>query len=200
MSPAEVLGVELQQFAQGEHIAYVPRVVGQTAAAASAKSTGVGQFWTKETFLDAASARVSDAEMRLINRLFTDVDSRGVKLNWGKGITPGVAGWYSVAGRPTGLWALNANTDSPTSKAYLQIYLADLPSRVGPDVMERAASELERIPTLKAKLADARTNNWKKYPSLYLVDVAGHADQEQALLAAITVLITDSSAQPVGGA
>jgi hypothetical protein len=200
MSPAEVLGVELQQFAQGEHIAYVPRVVGQTTAAASAKSTGAGQFWTKETFLNAASARVSEAEMRLINKLFTDVDSRGVKLNWGKGITPGVAGWYSVAGRPTGLWALNANTESPTSKAYLQLYLADLPSRVGSDVMEKAAAELERIPTLNAKLADARTNNWKKYPSLYLVDVAGHADQEQALLAAITVLITDSSAQPVGDA
>lgn len=35
MSSAEVLGVELQQFAQGERVACVPRVVGQTNAAAT---------------------------------------------------------------------------------------------------------------------------------------------------------------------
>ncbi len=189
MSPAEVLGVELHQFVQGDHVAYVPRVVGQTAAAATAKSSGHGFAWDRESFLQAAANRVSAAELTFINRLIRDVDHRGVKLNWGKGITPGVAGWFRVNGWDTGVWSLNANTDSATSKAYLQFYLADHLTRTTPDVLERVAAQLERIPSMRAKIADARSSNWKKYPSVYLVDVASHSDQVEAVLAAIGELL-----------
>lgn len=190
LSPVEVLGVELQQFKSGEHIAYVPVVRGQTNAAASAKTSGGGLAWSRETFLEAAESRVSDAEMELIARLFADVDGhQGGKLNWGKGATPGVAGWYTLAGRPTAVWNLNANTESPTSRAYLYFYLADHVAIVGAEQVAKAGAILESIPSMKAKIDEARANDWMKYPSVYLPDIAGNAAQEAALLGAIKVLL-----------
>lgn len=189
MSPAEVLGVELQQYVHGDHVAYVPHVVGQTAAAANTKSATSGTSWDRQTFMEAAATRVSEDELAFIRRLLSDVDERGVRLNWGKGVTPGVAGWYRVNGRDTGVWSLNANTESANSRAYLQFYLADHLTRTTPDVVERVARQLERVPSLQAKIADARSSNWKKYPSVYLVDVAGRTDQEQAVLHAVSELI-----------
>lgn len=170
----------------------MPRVVGQTAAAASTKSVTSGTAWDRESFLEAASSRVSRVEMDLIKRLLLDVDQRGVKLNWGKGVTPGVAGWYRVNGRETGVWSLNANTENPSSRAYLQFYVADYIARTSPDVLERVAARLEQIPTLRAKIADARSSDWKKYPSVYLGDVAGHPEHEQAIVDAISELIAPS--------
>jgi hypothetical protein len=144
---------------------------------------------TSETFLEASAARVSGSELGLINRLLADVDARGVKLNWGKGATPGVAGWYLVDGRPTGVWSLNANTESPSAKAYLQFYLADQAGRAGLGLLEQVGAELEKIPSLRAKISDARASDWRKYPSVYLVDVAGFPEREQALFDAVTALV-----------
>ncbi len=189
MSPAEVLGIELQQYAKGDHVAYVPRVVGRTSAAAAGKSPGQGRLWTKEAFLDAVATRVASVELSLINRLLSDVETRGAKLNWGRGMTPGVSGWYLVNGRVTAVWTLNAGSESSTTRAYLQLDLSEWSARIGRQPMERVAAELARIPSLRSKLADARAVDWKKYPSVYLADVAGHQDQEDAIFSAITSLL-----------
>ena len=189
LSPVEVLGVELQQFTAGEHVAYVPVVRGQTDAAANAKDAGGGRAWSEETFLDAAAARVSGTEMALIKRLFADVEKRGDKLSWGKGVTPGVAGWYPIAHRATAVWNLNANSESSTARAYLYFYLADHVAIVGAQRVEKAAEVLETIPSMRAKIAEARANDWKKYPSVYLPDVSGNPAHEEALFEAITVLL-----------
>lgn len=188
LSPVEVLGVELQQFTAGEQVAYVPVVRGQTEAAATAKTGAIGQAWTLESFLEAAATRVSDVEFDLIKRLFADVEERGEKLSWGKGATPGVAGWYRVGDRPTAVWNVNANSESPTTRAYLYFYLADHFASVETGRVEKAAAVLETIPAMKGKIAEARANDWRKYPSVYLAEVAGHPDREQAIFQAITLL------------
>jgi hypothetical protein len=126
MNPAEVLGVELRQYVGGDHTVYVTTVVGRTSTAVETKTAGVGQQWTEETFLEAARARRPEAEVALIERLVADVHSRGVKLGWGKGVTPGASGWYSVAGQPAAVWNLNVNADTPAARAYLYFYLGDL--------------------------------------------------------------------------
>lgn len=153
MSPAEVLGVELRQFAAGQHIAYVPHVVGRTTAAAQTKTASQGRAWNRDSFLSAAAERCSDAELAVINRLFAHVEERGTGLSWGRGVTPGVGGWYRIEERPTGAWVLNANTDSPTTRAYLVFYFGDIVTRTGPARIERAAAALETIPALKQKMA-----------------------------------------------
>lgn len=189
MTPAEVLGVQLKQFVHGEHVAFVPEVVGQTSVAMSAKGPRGAMPWTRETFLEAARSRVSETQFQLIQRLFADVDRRGNKLNWGRGGTPGVAGWYVIGGRPTGLWVLNASTESPDSRAYLQFYLGDHLAWTSPEVMELVAAHLEKIPSMKHKIAEARASDWKKYPTMRLEEVAGRTELEQALFDAITVLV-----------
>jgi len=191
MNPAEVLGVELRQFVSGISVAYVPRVVGRTSAAVGAKNPS-GRQWTRESFLEAARARCSQAEVALIEKLFAHVETQGVKLSWGRGATPGVGGWYNVEGQPTGVWVLNANTDSPTSKAYLVFYFGDIIERTGPDRagrIEAAATKLEQLSSMKRKVAEARAAGWRKYPSIRLDDVLSDSRATEIVFEAIADLI-----------
>jgi hypothetical protein len=190
MSPAEVLGVELRQYVGGDHVVYVPRVVGATSVAVIQKGDRSGTVWDRQSFLSAASTRCSAAEMSLIHRLLEDVDRRGAKLSWGKGATPGVSGWYDCSGQTATVWSLNANDERPHTRAYLYFYLADLVSRLGPDRIEHAASRLEKIPSIRTKITDARATNWRKYPSLYLADIARDDDAVAAMFDAIRILAT----------
>jgi hypothetical protein len=194
MSPAEVLGVELQQFVGDRHTVYVPRVMGRTSEAVATKG-GTGQTrqrWDRDSFLVAAEGRCPAVEVTLMRRLIEDVETRGLRINPGRGGTPGLSGWYRIAGQPTGVWVLYANDESPTTRAYLQLYLADLLPRLGVERMERAARTLESLPTLKDKIAAARDSEWKKYPSLYLADIAGDPAKEQVLFDALDDLTADA--------
>jgi len=188
MNPAEVLGVELRQFVAGSHVAYVPRVVGRTAAAIDNKDS-TGRRWTRDSFLEAARERCSDSEVKLIEKLLAHAEAHGTKLSWGRGATPGVGGWYSIDGRPTVVWVLNTNSDSPTTKAYMVFYFGDLVPWAGPVRIDAAAAKLEQIPGLKPKIAEARASGWKKYPNLYLSEVASDATSVQAVFDAITKVV-----------
>lgn len=192
MNPAEVLGVELPRYAGSGNTVYVPRVVGRTSAAVGRKNIGAGQLWNEESFLDAARARRPEAEVALIQRLLADARSRGTKLTWGKGVTPGVTGWYPVGGQPSAVWNLNVNSESPTARAYLYFYLTDLVQKLPADTMEHAAQILESVGPLAPKVADARANGWKKYPSVYLADIAESSADITAIFDAIAAL-TDAS-------
>lgn len=194
MSPAEVLGVELQQFVGEQHIVYVPRVVGRTSGAVATKGGAgqAGQTWDRDSFFSAAQGRCSAAEVALMRRLVEDAETRGLKVNWGRGVTPGASGWYPVGGQPTGVWVLNANNESSTTRAYLVLYLADLLPKLGGERIERAARMLETLPTLREKIAAARQSEWKKYPSLYLADIAGDPAREQILFGALGDLLAES--------
>jgi len=193
MSSAEVLGIEVRQYVGGEHTVYVPRLVGKTATAMAQKSTSGARQWDETLFLAAAAARCTPAEMDVARRLMDDVRDRGVRFSWGKGATPGVGGWYSLGGRPTGVWGLNANDERPTTRAYVVFYLWDVVNQIGPDRVAEAALILERIPSLAAKVAEARASGWRKYPSLYLGDVAGDPAQVETLLLAVRRLTDEPS-------
>lgn len=192
MTPAEVLGVELRQFAKDGHIAYVPRVVGQTEQARTTKAR-TGQQWTEEQFLAAAAARCSAAEVAMMQRLLQHVREHGSRFSWGRGVTPGVAGWYSINGQDTGAWVLNANSESPSSRAYLVFYLADVVSRGGLSNVESAAAQLSAVPSMTQKVEDARSSGWRKYPSVYLADVVD-TPSEDAVFRGINALIGRSEA------
>lgn len=188
MNPAEVLGVELRQFTSGDHVAYVPQVVGRTAMAMQAKTPSRGQTWNRDSFMAAADSRCSPVELTLIKRLLTHAETRGTRLSWGRGLTPGVGGWYSIDGRPTGTWVLNLNTESPTTRAYLVFYFGDIVTRTGPERIAAAASLLESIPPLKQKIAEARASEWRKYPSLHIADVASDGAAIDTVFEAIDML------------
>ena len=106
-SPAEVLGIEVRQYLGGEHVAYVPRVVGRTSEAVTAKRVSKGVRWTHESFVDAARDRCTPEELELVHALLDHAEEHGSgrRLKWGTGVTPGVGGWYDLDGRDTGCWA-----------------------------------------------------------------------------------------------
>ena len=127
MSPAEVLGVEVLQFTDGTTRVLVPRIVGATTAAKATKERSTGVPWTDATFLEAASQKgASTAELGLMRRCFDHVAAKGSKLSWGKGITPGVSGWYSVSGISRPVWTLSASSGGPTSTSRIYFYFPEL--------------------------------------------------------------------------
>lgn len=188
MSPAEVLGVELRQYVGEGTVAYVPHVIGRTSEAAAKKNQQAGQVWTRETFLAAAHERRPAPQVALVERLLADLDTHGGRPGWGRGVTPGVSGWYPVDGEQVPVWNLNVNAASLTARAYLYFYLGDLAKRVPPERIDAAAAVLESVPALKAKIAEARASGWNKYPSVYLADVAESPDAVAALFQAVRTI------------
>lgn len=196
MSPAEVLGVELRQYVGGDHRVYVPAVVGRTSAAVATKATATGQLWTETSFLEAARDRRTDAEVELVRRLLDDAHKRGVRLGWGKGVTPGVSGWYTVAGQPAAVWNLNIGADGPAARAYLYFYLADLAKKASPATLDQAGQVLRSIPAMAAKIDDASANGWGKYPSVYLNEIAASPNDVDAVFRAVDILVGADSPTP----
>lgn len=188
MNPAEVLGVELRQYVGSDHTVYVPRVVGRTSNAVAAKSAPGGKQWTRESFLEVAEERRTPEEVAFCTRLLDDATTRG-RLGWGKGATPGVSGWYPVAGEPSVVWNLNLNNEG--ARAYMYFYLAELVKRVPGALIEQAAITLEQIPAFAPRIQDARDNGWLKYPSVYLDGVVTSGESVAAIFAAIDVLADD---------
>lgn len=100
MSPAEVLGVEVPQYVGTEGIAYVPTLVGRTAAARSKKITASGgQPWDRDQFLETARDRCNEQEYNIIVKLLDAISAAQGHVVWGQGSQPGFGAWYDVHGQ-----------------------------------------------------------------------------------------------------
>ena len=71
------------------------------------------------------------------------------------------------------MWVLRTNSEVAGAGAYLMFYFANLAKKAQPERITAMAQELSKIPELAPKIADARDNGWKKWPTAYLKDVAG---------------------------
>jgi hypothetical protein len=172
----------------GDHSAFGPHVIGQTARAQDAKNVSGAQLWDEESLIATARERRSPEEVAFIERLLADVRERGEKFTWGKGATAGVSGWYMVASQPAAVWNVNVSAASQASRAYMYLYFSDLVNRLPTETIERSAEILASIPSLSAKIDEARAAGWKKYPSIFLRDIAGSAASTNAVFDAIGVL------------
>lgn len=191
MSPAEVLGVELRQYAgaTGSQVAYVPRVIGQTSRAQEAKGSLQGrQPWDEDEFLSVADEQLEPAGRVLVRQLLADATDRGVDLLWGRSrTTPGVSGRYRVGGRPGSVW--NLHLGSPSQKPGIYFNFALLPNRVSAERLEAAGQHLAKIPGMAPKVDQSRSAKWNSYPHLGLEALAFDAAAIQEFLAAVGALI-----------
>ena len=200
MRPAEVLGVEVRQYvgAGGEHVAYVPDVIGKTSRAIVAKEAAAGgQQWTEQSLLDSARALVGNDELKLIQRLIDDVHAQAGRLSFGRGASPGVSGWYVNGTQQAAIWNLNIGNGN-NARAYLSLYVADLLKRVPVATIELAAERLEKIPAWAPKIAEARARTWAAHPTVYMTDIAAASADLDVLLDAIHLIaggLTVSSSQ-----
>jgi hypothetical protein len=125
MDPAEVLGVEVQQFVGERMRTLVPRVVSQTAEAEHAKATSgsARRHWDEASFFTDIMARRGDAEAAVARAL----------LSWGQRAMPRI--WWGT-GAQTGSFAPVLDRDGINhsfllvySSGYLQIALGNMESR-----------------------------------------------------------------------
>lgn len=87
MDPAEVLAVEVKQYAGKGLRTLVPRVIGQTAAADGNKGAGGGQGrqWDERQFMEDLRTRRGSSEMEVARSILEWAKARGLRVWWGKG-------------------------------------------------------------------------------------------------------------------
>jgi len=93
MNPAEVLAVEVRQYAGTGQQALVPRVIGQTQQAVSQK-TGNGRAresrtWDAASFMDELAARIGSNMVPVARQLLEWSQRRATRVRFGTGITDG---------------------------------------------------------------------------------------------------------------
>ncbi|HEX2077130.1 MAG TPA: hypothetical protein VHG08_05460 [Longimicrobium sp.] len=87
MEPAEVLGVEVRQYVGGEMKTLVPRVIGQTAAAARKKPQG--EVWTLPRFRDRLREKKGEAAVAVADRIVEWAHGRMPDFWFGRGTADG---------------------------------------------------------------------------------------------------------------
>jgi hypothetical protein len=89
MDPAEVLAVEVRQFASGKLRTLVPRVFGQTSEALVKKSGSprLKREWDEASFL--AELKGGDEAREVVLRLLAWAGEKGLRIWWGHGAHAG---------------------------------------------------------------------------------------------------------------
>jgi hypothetical protein len=83
MTPAEVLAVEIRQYAGGDLRTLVPRVLGQLAQKATSPSRGTP--WDEPRFFGELAKKYGDSEVQTAKRLLDWAQRAGCRIWWGQG-------------------------------------------------------------------------------------------------------------------
>lgn len=91
MDPAEVLAVEIKQFAGESLKTLVPRVIGQTAEAEGRKGTGTRSTrqWDEPAFFAELANQNPPEHVEVARRIFNWAGERGLEAAWGRGAING---------------------------------------------------------------------------------------------------------------
>ncbi len=188
MRDTEVLGIELPQYTgHGQAVVYVPSVVGRTATAVDVKrGTGSGTQWTRESLIAAAEQVCTDTELQLVTALLSHRDSKTGHFSWGKGVAPGVTGWYFIDGVETPVWNFNVGTAS--GKGTFYFILGEYASRHPSARVAAYGAAVAAVTPAAEKVAAAEANGWKGWVSVPLQDAASY---QAAVLGAVDAALAD---------
>ena len=193
MRDTEVLGIELPQYTgEGEHVIYVPQVVGRTTVAVDTKggSANGRKRWTRDTMLDVARGVCSPDELAFVQRLLDHVTAHGSRFGWGTAVAPTVTGWYRVDGVDTPLW--NVDIGAEPGKGKFWFYLPEFATwHSGPRLAAYAAA-VGQIGELADQVRQSEAGGWRSYPRLSLAEAA--AVQDRVLAAVEAARLTAPSA------
>ncbi|HEY0016519.1 MAG TPA: hypothetical protein VGC13_09385 [Longimicrobium sp.] len=89
MDPAEVLGVEVRQYASGTLRTLVPRVIGQTATAERKKGRSQAEQWTLPRFRERLKERKGAAAVEVADRILEWARERMPDFWYGRGTMDG---------------------------------------------------------------------------------------------------------------
>lgn len=91
MNPAEVLAVEIRQYAGQGLKTLVPRVIGQTSEAQQKKSVSPskGKQWDEQSFFQELQARCGKEDVHTAREILRWANEKGLRTWWGKGAKDG---------------------------------------------------------------------------------------------------------------
>jgi len=89
MNPAEVLAVEIKQYAGGEQKTLVPKVIGSTSKAQKKKSALPSKSWDEESFLSKIQEDYTGIELNIVKSILDWIKKRNLRIWWGKGSRSG---------------------------------------------------------------------------------------------------------------
>ncbi|RIE08139.1 hypothetical protein [Candidatus Cryosericum hinesii] len=167
MDPAEVLAVEIKQFAEGSTQALVPKVIGQTSEATARKQVLSGRRWDEPSFFEVLKAGHT-GEVGTAKRLLTWFQEYPtVEVRWGRGSTAGsFIPMLFTAGQKNQLCAVWTNG---TVELYLQ-WMVQKPPFSDPEAYEQLRQHAEKL--LNKKVTD---DMMQKRPNIRLTEVASEA-------------------------
>ena len=201
MDPAEVLAIEVKQYAGSDEgdgamvRTLVPRVFGQTAEAAQRKSTATREVasdvWTSEKFFSRLVATADPVDVSAIRDLYEWLASqRAVELTWGRG---GQYGAFHAGIRSGGkiYKFVYVKTDG-----LLQLNFADL-ERLPIDAPRLSSALRERLNTIPgvALPEDAR---YPQFPFRVVRDEAARRQLTDTLRWLVTEIAASVDGPPSG--
>jgi hypothetical protein len=89
MDPAEVLAIELRQFAGEGLKTLVPMVYGQTQEASARKNASVGQPWDEQRIFERLEQNAGSKEVEIARLIFGWMQENGRRVIYGTGLTSG---------------------------------------------------------------------------------------------------------------
>jgi hypothetical protein len=110
--------------------------------------------------LEAAEERCTDHEVDMARALLDHAAESGTKLSWGKGITPGVSGWYLVNGTSRAVWTLNIGSGTGTSKAHVSLWFPEIQGLLSEGQFKAFVERLRTIESFRQDI-DSKAH---KYP------------------------------------
>jgi hypothetical protein len=91
MNPAEVLAIEIRQFAGGDTQLFVPRLFGQTVATLERKTASAAARWDEDSFFRVIAERSGEPDAR-VARVILDWAKTNGSVWWGRGTKDGSFG------------------------------------------------------------------------------------------------------------
>jgi hypothetical protein len=190
MDPAEVLAVEIKQYANVAIKTLVPRVIGQTVEAEDRKRAGKSRTkrtWNEKSYLDLLHSRGHHEFVATTEKLIQWAKKRGLRIAWGGGEKNGsFYAMYDLANINHYTFACFANNEGAVP--YIEIPFQDWEKRPPFDQFDKRqefAAKLERIPGVSF-----RETELSRYPRIPLT-LLGNEDNLDRFLEAFDWEITE---------
>ena len=154
MSPAEVLAVEIKQYAGKGLKALVPKVIGQTAQM-SKKSTAPRETrqWVEETFLRVLESENGLPALAAIKRLLSWAKQQQLEIAWDKGVKSGSFIPFVITGGQR--YRLFRDWSEDSLEIYFK-FLRDQTPFSEPDLFAEMLDKLYSIPGIESAKAEWR--------------------------------------------
>ncbi len=184
MRPAEVLGVEVVQYLGGGLQVFVPRLVGNTATAASTKTEALGVAWTEESFLDEVRASSGEPAAAVMASLFAHAHAHATDIRFGNGQSAGVSVWFQTrSGVARPVWYASAGSGR------FNFNFPDIYNQLTPAAWQEFLSAVAAIPSYAPHLAPVLGDGpVRRYPSVPLEQLAADPAAVEGLLDAIILV------------